>query len=313
MYSPLFCLMGPTASGKSALSYELANYFPVEVISIDSAMIYRGMNIGTAKPEPDILARIPHHLMDILDPPESTSVAAICAEVEHLVDDIRQRGKIPLLVGGTMMYFRALQEGLSTLPSSDLKVREHLSELAHAKGWDYMHQMLTKADPLTASKIHPHDAQRIQRALEVVQLTQTPLSEILARPRTVSKHHWIHLALMPTDRSWLHLRIAERFERMLAEGLIDEVEGLLKKWPLTLAHPAMRCVGYRQVMLYLSGEYGYATLVDKGVAATRQLAKRQLTWLRSWPKLLSFGAENPGSLGEIIEMIRGTVSRVDPF
>lgn len=299
-----FCLMGPTASGKTALACELVRLFPVEIISVDSAMIYREMNIGTAKPDATILAQAPHHLIDILDPLDSYSAAHFCEDVAMLTQQIQAKGKIPLLVGGTMMYFKALQTGLSSLPQADEALRARLMEEARTHGWNYMHQWLTNVDPLSAARIHPNDTQRIQRALEVYQLTGTPLSERIDVKNEHSPQHYINFLLMPELREWLHQRIASRFSEMLMNGFLSEVEALLKKWPLTAAHPAMRSVGYRQAAAFLQGEYDYSTFIEKGIAATRQLAKRQLTWLRHWPDPYVFSAEDPTSTGKVVAIMK---------
>ena len=296
--------MGPTASGKTALACELVQHFPVEIISVDSAMIYRGMNIGTAKPDAETLRRAPHQLIDIIDPLDSYSAANFCEDVARLSERIIEQGKIPLLVGGTMMYFRSLQQGLSLLPQADGPIRAELLQQAQEHGWAYMHQELARIDPITAARIHPNDTQRIQRALEVYQLTKKPLSEFLSSNKDAPAYSFVNVSLIPDDRAWLHQRIALRFEQMLAEGFINEVDDLLQKWPLTLEHPSMRSVGYRQVLHYLQGEYDYNTLRENGIAATRQVAKRQLTWLRQWPKMQFFSAENPTSTREIMAIMR---------
>jgi tRNA dimethylallyltransferase len=301
---PVFCLMGPTAAGKTALACELVQQCPFEIISVDSAMIYRGLNIGAAKPDADTLARAPHHLIDRLDPNETYSAARCVADINALIHAINQRGKIPLLVGGTMMYFRALQQGLATLPDADVAIRERLSQQAAKLGWPYLHHRLSQIDAPSAAKIHPHDTQRIQRALEVYELTHTPMSTLWQQANHLSTVNYINLAIMPDDRSWLHARIAERFRFMLAEGLIQEVEHLVNTWSLTPAHPSMRSVGYRQVLAHLQDEYDYAELIDKGIAATRQLAKRQLTWLRHWPDTTPFRAENPTIEQEVIAFVK---------
>lgn len=294
-YPLVFCLMGPTASGKTARACELVQRFPMEIISIDSAMIYRGMDIGSAKPEADVLANAPHHLIDILDPPESYSAAQCCTDVQTLCQSIVNRGNIPLLVGGTMMYFNALQKGLSSLPEADEQVRESILQQANELGWALMHKRLAEVDPISAARIHSHDTQRIQRALEVFTITNTPLSTLWSEAKTKPSLQFVNLVLMPDDRANLHAHIAERFKQMLTAGLIDEVEQLIKQWSLTANHPSMRSVGYRQVLGYLQGEYDANTLCEKGIAATRQLAKRQLTWLRHWPDTLLFIAENPST------------------
>ena len=293
MSNQVICLMGPTASGKTDLACELVQHLPCEIISVDSAMIYRGMDIGTAKPDVETLARAPHHLIDILDPPESYSAAQCCEDATRLCKQIISRGNIPLLVGGTMMYFRALQQGLSALPEADERIRARLMQEAETHGWAYMHEQLHQIDPESAARIHPHDTQRIQRALEVHVLTGQSLSTCLREGKTRSALQFVNLLLLPTDRAWLHDRINQRFAQMLSGGLIDEVAHLLQQWHLTSDHPSMRCVGYRQVCEYLQGEYDYATLQAKGEAATRQLAKRQLTWLRHWPDGHCFEAERP--------------------
>lgn len=300
----MLCLMGPTASGKTAIACELVQQFPLEIISIDSAMIYRGFNIGAAKPNAAELAKAPHHLIDIIDPTEIYSAAQCCEDVERLCKDITHRGNIPLLVGGTMMYFNALQKGLSILPEANESVRQEILKKADIHGWNYMHNLLSEVDPLSAARIHPHDTQRIQRALEVFQLTQTPLSQLWDENRSMPSSHFINLAIMPNDRAWLHARIAERFKLMLAEGFIEEVERLVNTWSLTSLTPSMKSVGYRQVLAYLQGEYDKATLCEKGIAATRQLAKRQLTWLRHWENKIEFCAENPSIKTEIVASVQ---------
>jgi tRNA dimethylallyltransferase len=307
----IFCLMGPTASGKTALACELVQQFPLEIISVDSAMIYRGMDIGTAKPDAQTLAKAPHHLIDILDPIESYSAAQFCSDVNALCETIRKTGKYPLLVGGTMMYFRALQQGLSLLPPSNVDVRKSLQNKAEVQGWEYMHQSLTQIDPKSALRIHPNDTQRILRALEVYELSRKPLSDFLDEEIENPPRQFINLLLMPKDRKWLHHRIALRFKQMLQEGFIEEVTHLVQQWSLTAMHPSMRSVGYRQVLAYLNGEYEYAVLEDKGIAATRQLAKRQLTWLRHWPEGQIYEAESSFVLSELIAIVRKILDNCD--
>lgn len=297
------CLMGPTASGKTAIAVELVQRFPMEIVSIDSAMIYRGMNIGSAKPDAQTLKKAPHHLIDILDPTEAYSVAQCCDDVNALCKAIHARGHIPLLTGGTMMYFNALQQGLSALPEADPGIREQLLQEASTQGWAYLHQRLVEVDPVSAERIHPNDTQRIQRALEVFMLTKTPLSTLWQAHPFESSWQFLNLALIPEDRAWLHERIAIRFKQMLEEGLVDEVRALVSQFQLTASHPSMRSVGYRQVLSYLQGEYDESTLLEKGIAATRQLAKRQLTWLRHWPEKEVFIAEDPQVLDEVVRFI----------
>ncbi|KTD64382.1 tRNA (adenosine(37)-N6)-dimethylallyltransferase MiaA [Legionella spiritensis] len=300
----IFCLMGPTASGKTALACELVELFPMEIISVDSAMIYRGMDIGTAKPDARELVRAPHHLLDIIDPCESFSAAQFCEEAHSLIGSIRQRGKIPLLVGGTMMYFHALQQGLSTLPEADETIRERLLQQARQTGWPAMHEELAKIDAASAARIHPNDTQRLQRALEVYWITGKPLSYFLARQKSQNNgYRFINMMLFPDERAWLHERIAIRFKAMLAQGLVNEVRQLINQWTLTAQHPAMRCVGYRQVCDYLAGQFDEHILCDKGIAATRQLAKRQLTWLRHWSQGTYFSCDKQGVASDIVANI----------
>lgn len=300
----LFCLLGPTASGKTALATELVKRFPFEIISVDSGMIYREMDIGTAKPSPEELLATPHHLIDIIDPPESYSAAQFCDDSAKLVEAIYKRAKLPLLVGGTMMYFNALQQGLSPLPQADETLRAVLAQQAEFQGWAYMHRQLELVDPQSAARIHPNDMQRIQRALEVYHLTGKPLSSLWSERKASRNYHFINLALVPDDRAWLHAQIATRFEQMLEKGFVLEVAELLQKWHLAPTCPAMRSVGYRQVIDYLAGDFNYESLRSKGIAATRQLAKRQLTWLRSWPEIDFFSCENPTAKNEVIAKIK---------
>ncbi len=278
----VFCLMGPTASGKTDLACEMASSFPFEMISVDSALIYREMNIGTAKPTADVLRHFPHHLIDIRSPIEIYSAAEFCDDVDRLIQDIKTRGRIPLLVGGTMMYFRALQEGLNQLPPANLTLRQQLKDEETLRGLQGMHVWLTAVDPLSAKRIHPHDKQRITRALEVYLLTGRPFSHYLEEQTPCGDLRFINIGLFPQDRTWLHQRISERFHGMLTLGFLHEVEHLIAHWPLTRSMPSMRCVGYKQALDYLEGMIDYTTFIAQGVAATRQLAKRQLTWLRSW-------------------------------
>jgi tRNA dimethylallyltransferase len=280
---PAIFLMGPTASGKTALAVSLVEHFPFEIISVDSALVYRGMDIGTAKPDAATLARAPHHLLDIRDPTEAYSAAAFREDAQRLMADIVARGKVPLLVGGTMLYFRALLQGLDDLPRADPAVRQELERAAAARGWPAMHAELARADPVTAARLAPNDSQRIGRALEILQLTGQPMSALLDRAQAALPYRVLQLALIPSDRAVLHQRIAARFDAMLAEGLLEEVKALRQAYALTVDLPSMRAVGYRQAWSYLDGEIDLAALRERGIAATRQLAKRQLTWLRSWP------------------------------
>lgn len=280
---PALAILGPTASGKTGLALALAADLPVEIISIDSALVYREMDIGTAKPTAAEQAAVPHHLIDLLPPTEAYSAAQFAHDARRCMDDITARGKIPLLVGGTMLYFKALTEGLSDLPQADPALRAALDQEAAERGWPALHAELALRDPLTAARLAPHDAQRIQRALEVCRLSGQAMSALLAASpaRAGLPYRLTTLALLPSDRSVLHTRIAQRFEAMLAQDFLAEVQGLLARYPtLHPELPSMRSVGYRQALAYLAGDYDHATLVEKGIVATRQLAKRQLTWLR---------------------------------
>jgi tRNA dimethylallyltransferase len=267
-------LMGPTASGKTSAAVDLFQRLPIELISVDSALVYRDMNIGTAKPDAAILKLAPHHLIDVIGPTEAYSAAQFRKDALHLMGDITSRGEIPVLVGGTMLYFKALQSGLGDLPEARPEIRARLDAAMHAR--------LARIDPETASRLQPTDSQRIQRALEVHEISGKTMTQLFTeQTNTVLPYRLLKLALVPSDRSVLHQRIAVRFEQMLAAGFIDEVESLREKYPSLHADmPSMRCVGYRQALQYLDGEFGLDELREKGIAATRQLAKRQLTWLR---------------------------------
>jgi tRNA dimethylallyltransferase len=279
-------ILGPTASGKTALALELALHLPLEIISLDSALIYRGMDIGTAKPTPTERAAVPHHLIDIRNPDEAYSAADFVRDARRLIADIQTRGKLPLIVGGTMMYFRALTQGLNELPMANAAIRQRLDAEAVALGWPALHARLAHIDPMTAQRLPPTDSQRIQRALEVWELTGQPLSSHFTAPVDASDIRIV--SLEPTDRTLLHRRIAERFRAMLRGGFLDEVRELRARFPLTPAMPAMRCVGYRQACAYLDGDVDEVNFIEQSVAATRQLAKRQLTWLRAMPAKASF-------------------------
>jgi tRNA dimethylallyltransferase len=281
---PAILLMGPTASGKSALALDLAGRFGGEIVAVDSAQVYRGMDVGTAKPTAADRTRVPHHLLDIIDPTMAYSAAAFVRDALAAAADIRARGRTPILCGGTMLYFRALTEGLSALPRADAAVREELDSRAANEGWPALHAELAKVDPLTAARLAPTDGQRIQRALEVHRLSGQPISSLQGRRDSpVSLGPSIAVALVPADRARLHADIARRFEAMLDAGLVDELRALRQSFALDPALPSMRCVGYRQAWQYLEGAIDLAQLRATGIAATRQLAKRQLTWLRTTP------------------------------
>ena len=278
-----YALLGPTASGKSRLALELAARHPVEIVSMDSAQVYIGMDIGTAKPSLAERERVRHHLVDLIEPKQSYSAGRFRADAVRAIGEIQGRGKIPLVVGGTMLYYRALTQGIAALPEADPDLRATIDARAARRGWPALHAELARIDPATAARLSPNDAQRIQRALEVWELAGRPISELQKAADPGLPFRLKAYALIPEDRAELHRRIAERFERMLAEGLLEEVEGLRNRYSLHPGLPSMRCVGYRQVWGYLEGEYGRDVLREKGIAATRQLAKRQLTWLRSLP------------------------------
>jgi tRNA dimethylallyltransferase len=285
---PAIFLLGPTASGKSACALEIARRLPCEIVSVDSAAVYRGMDAGTAKPSAAARALCPHHLIDIVDPTESYSAAKSCADAARLIEDISSRGKLPLLVGGTMLYVKALLGGIDALPGADAGLREEIDREAASRGWPALHAELAQLDATTAARLAPNDAQRIQRALEVIRLTGKPLSAQLGNAAVAPHTDPLIVALLPSDRKQLHRRIEARFDAMLEAGLVAEVARLRKQYTLRRDLPAMRCVGYRQAWEFLEGEIDARELRAKGVAATRQLAKRQLTWLRAMPKLTVF-------------------------
>jgi len=280
-----FALLGPTASGKSTLAMELAARFPLEIVSVDSAQVYRGMDVGTAKPSPAQRRRVAHHLIDLIEPMQSYSAGRFRADAVRAIGEIQGRGKVPLLVGGTMLYYKALAQGIDTLPSAEPGLRAQIDARAARHGWPALHADLAKVDAVTAARLSPNDAQRIQRALEVWELSGKPISELQKAEKPDLPFELKAFALMPEDRAELHRRIAERFDRMLKDGLVEELNTLRKENDLHAGLPSMRCVGYRQAWGYLEGEYGKAELREQGIAATRQLAKRQLTWLRSLPGL----------------------------
>jgi tRNA dimethylallyltransferase len=282
MALPAVLLMGPTASGKSALVMRLAERFPIEIISVDSAQVYVGMDIGTAKPAPDERSRVPHHLIDILAPTQAYSAAKFVRDASALVGAIRSRHRIPVLTGGTMLYFKALREGLSSLPEADAQLRARIDLDAATRGWPALHAELARLDPVTAGRLKPNDSQRIQRALEVLQLTGRPMSSLVARPESAPDlEPSVSIGLVTDDRARLHERIRIRFESMIDAGLVEELRGLRRRFELSADMPSMRSVGYRQAWQLLDGAIDAREFHDRGIYATRQLAKRQLTWLRS--------------------------------
>ena len=304
------CLAGPTASGKSALALQLAAHHDIEIVSVDSALVYRGMDIGTAKPGAADRAAVPHHLIDLIDPEQAYSAAMFVRDATAAAADVRARGRLPLLVGGTMLYFKALRDGLDAMPSADAALRAALDARAAAEGWPALHAQLMRVDPITAARLAPNDAQRIQRALEVWLLSGRPLSSLHERDGAgeVAPSHrsWPLLSLEPTERAWLHRRIAQRFDAMLDAGLVDEVRLLRRRPGLRPEMPSMRCVGYRQAWAALdSGRLD--GLRDAGIAATRQLAKRQITWLRSMDVRTRIACDRPDAWPLLRDAVRRCV------
>jgi len=309
---PLIALAGPTASGKTAMALAVAERWPVEIISVDSALVYTHMDIGTAKPSRQELAAVPHHLIDIRDPRQAYSAAEFCRDAAELVAQIRARGRLPLLVGGTMLYFKAFFEGLDDMPAADPQVRAAIAQEAASQGWPALHAQLAEVDPATAARLEPQDSQRISRALEVWRVSGQPLSAFqtrASRPATDTSH--VLLSLEPNERAWLHQRIAQRFEQMLALGFLDEVRALMARGDLHPELPAMRCVGYRQAWQLLEQQALSTPLTasqtqelrDTGIAATRQLAKRQLTWLRSMPQRQVVQADDSQALPQLLNLV----------
>ena len=289
---PVIFLMGPTATGKTDLACKIFDEFPCEIVSVDSVMIYRGMDVGSAKPELQTLEKYPHHLIDILDPSEAYSVANFRVDALRLIQEINQRGKTPLLVGGTMLYFSALLRGLANMPKANPRIRERMNQLAAEKGWEFLHARLKEVDPQAAERIHPNDPQRIQRALEVYELSGIPISEWHATPSKMElPFNPLKLALIHEDRKLLHLQIEKRFDQMLEKGFMQEMLSFYQREDLHDDLPAMRSIGYRQAWQYLAGKYDLATMREKAIIATRQLAKRQLTWLRRESNLISYPVE----------------------
>jgi len=297
--------MGPTASGKTAVAMRLARELPCEIISVDSAQVYRGMDIGTAKPGAALLQEAPHHLIDVIEPHERYSAARFRDDALALMREITERDRIPLLVGGTMLYFQALTEGLNELPEADPMIRLMIDTMAGEQGWPAVHARLARVDPETAARLEPNDAQRIQRALEVYYLTNKPLSELLKKPKYIYfPYSPIRVSLVPGDREVLHMRIAQRFEAMLEAGLVTELKKLRKEYALEAGMPSMRCVGYRQAWDHLEGRIDAAALREQGIAATRQLAKRQLTWLRAMEGVTEFDCLTEDVADLVLEYLR---------
>jgi tRNA dimethylallyltransferase len=299
-------LVGPTASGKTAAALALAQALQpqggAEIISMDSALVYQGMDIGTAKPSREELASVPHHLIDILDPLQSYSAAEFAKDATRLIGEIRQRGRTPLLVGGTMLYLKALLEGLNDMPAADPQVREQIQQRAQALGWPALHAELAQVDPITAARLAPGDSQRIGRALEIWTSTGQPLSAFHQAPKArASTLNIPVISLEPTDRAWLHERIALRFDQMMAQGFIDEVRQLRARGDLNPDLPSMRCVGYRQAWQGLDEGWSEAENRERGIFATRQLAKRQITWLRSMPQRTVVAADQAQATAQVIQ------------
>jgi len=299
-------LAGPTAAGKSAAAMAIAARWPTEIISVDSALVYRGMDIGTAKPTAAEMALVPHHLVDIRDPLQAYSAAEFVRDAERLVAEIHNRGRLALLVGGTMMYFKALLQGIDAMPPADAAVRAELEQDASARGWPAMHADLAQVDPATAQRLAPGDSQRIQRALEVFRITGLPISSLQVSGRGTPSTRPLAaipiVSLEPGDRAWLHARIAQRFDAMLDAGLLDEVRALRARGDLHPDLPSMRCVGYRQAWEALDGAVPMAELRERGIAATRQLAKRQITWLRSMPQRHVLACDDPRAIEQVVSL-----------
>jgi tRNA dimethylallyltransferase len=299
---PYLALIGPTASGKTAAALALAQHRPIEIISMDSALVYRGMDIGSAKPSLAEQAAVVHHLIDIRDPLQAYSAAEFARDTRALMQAIHDRGRWPVLVGGTMLYLKALQQGLDDMPQAQPEVRQRIATEAAERGWPAMHQKLARVDPATAARLASHDAQRISRALEVYAVSGQPLSAFHQHRPKPPNDNCLLLSLEPQDRAWLHARIAQRFETMLAQGFLDEVQALRARGDLHLDLPSMRCVGYRQAWEALDGLWPMRELPERGIAATRQLAKRQITWLRSTPERHVVACDGPDPIGEVLAL-----------
>jgi tRNA dimethylallyltransferase len=305
-------LAGPTASGKTAAALQIAKHYAVEIISVDSALVYRGMDLGTAKPTAQEQAAVVHHLIDIRDPLQAYSAAEFVRDASALIHAIHARGRLPLLVGGTMLYFKALADGLDDMPPADVLVREALSAEAAEKGWPAMHAQLARVDPITAQRLAPADSQRIQRALEVHRISGLPLSQFHAAKtadHAATPPNRLLISLEPNHRAWLHGRIAERFDGMLAGGFLDEVQALRARGDLHVDLPSMRCVGYRQAWEALDSLWPLEQLRDKGIFATRQLAKRQITWLRSMPQRQVVACDAPDALDQVLAQVHAAMRK----
>jgi tRNA dimethylallyltransferase len=305
------CLTGPTATGKTELALRLAEALPIEIISMDSTLVYRGMDIGTAKPPPAVRGRVPHHLIDILDPAEPYSAGRFVADARAAAAEIGSRGRVPLLVGGTLLYLAALRGGLAKLPRADAAVRRRIDALAADHGWPELHKRLARLDPAAAARIAPTDKQRIQRALEVVELTGEPISALQQRPNADTGVSVRVLALIDEDRAALGRRIETRFDAMIERGLVGEVEALMARGDLHAELPAIRAVGYRQVWAYLSGELGWGDARRRAITATRQLAKRQMTWLRSERGLRRADVSDPGNADAVLRWALQTMETAE--
>ncbi|MFT4764193.1 MAG: tRNA dimethylallyltransferase [Oleispira sp.] len=298
-------LMGPTASGKTALAIDLVENYNCEIISVDSALVYKGMDIGTAKPDAELQARAPHRLIDLIDPTEAYSAANFREDALREMAEITAKGKVPLLVGGTMMYFKFLRDGAAQLPKADEAVRQRLLSQGEEFGWPYMHAKLAEVDPVAAERLKPMDSQRIQRALEVFEVSGKTLTQFWAeQDEQPLLYDVTSFAVMPEERKTLHKRIAQRYQIMMKQGFVDEVKTLFARGDLHEELPSIRCVGYRQVWQYLKGEIDYDEMVERGIIATRQLAKRQITWLRSWPDLNWLDTEDPNLLRSALKILQ---------
>lgn len=308
MLPPSIFIMGPTAAGKTDLAIELAKQYPVELISVDSALVYRGMDIGTAKPSPDTLAQFPHHLIDVLDPTEPYSAGRFRDDALELMADITARGKVPLLVGGTMLYFKALQQGIADLPAADQAIRKALEKQVKEQGLATLHQRLAQIDPVSAARIHVNDPQRLQRAIEVYEITGKSLTELSAEQSSIPFPYRVcKIILSPFDRQVLHDRIAQRYQKMMADGFIDEVRQLFARQDCHAQLPSIRAVGYRQAWSFLNGEYDQETFIYKAIVATRQMAKRQLTWLRAQTDGVWFDSGNDLPLKQVKQYVNDFV------